>query len=108
MVTVAHGHGFPSGQATRSILYGVLAYLLGATLPRWQARVRVWMAGAMVAFLLGASPVYLGWNWPTDSLAGWALAASWLAIVVTTNTGVQRLRAPSPAHESPAPLSPPP
>ena len=79
MVTVAHGYGFPSGQATRSILVGALAYLLGGMLPRWQARVRVWVAGAMVAFLLGASPVYLGWNWPTDALAGWALAASWLA-----------------------------
>jgi magnesium-transporting ATPase (P-type) len=59
----------------------------------------------MVAFLLGASPVYLGWNWPTDALAGWALAASWLAIVVTTTTGIRRLRTPSPGAEAPAPPS---
>jgi magnesium-transporting ATPase (P-type)/membrane-associated phospholipid phosphatase len=109
MASVAHGYGFPSGQATRSILYGALAYLLGAKLPRWQARVRVWVAAAMVAFLVGASPVYLGWNWPTDALAGWALAASWLAIVVTTTTAIRRLRGASPGAEagtspSPAPL----
>src|SRR5205807_507802 len=82
--------------------------LLGAKLPRWQARVRVWVAAAMVAFLVGASPVYLGWNWPTDALAGWALAASWLAIVVTTTTAIRRLRGDSPGAEAgtppPAPL----
>lgn len=105
MVSVAHGYGFPSGQATRSILFGALAYLLGALLPRWQARVRVWMAGAMVAFVVGASPVYLGWNWPTDALAGWALAGSWLAIVITTTTGIRRLRAPSPGAEPAFPTS---
>src|SRR3989440_2890523 len=108
MASVAHGYGFPSGQATRSILYGALAYLLGAKLPRWQARVWVWVAAAMVAFLVGASPVYLGWNWPTDALAGWALAASRLAIVVTTTTAIRRLRGDSPGAEagtpSPAPL----
>ena len=96
MATVVHGYGFPSGQATRSILYGALAYLLGGRFQRWQAKVRVWAAAAMVAFLLGASPAYLGWNWPTDTLGGWALAAVWLAIVVTTTNGVRRLRAPSP------------
>ncbi len=106
MVTVAHGYGFPSGQATRSILYGALAYLLGAMLPRWQTRVRVWITGAMVAFLLGASPVYLGWNWPTDALAGWALAASWLAIVVTTTTAIRRLHTPSPVAEAATTPSP--
>src|SRR5438132_8155710 len=100
MATVAHGYGFPSGQATRSILYGALAYLLGAMLPRWQAKVRVWMAGAMLAFLVGASPFYLGWNWLSDTLAGWALAASWLAIVVTTTAGIRRLRALSPGSEA--------
>jgi magnesium-transporting ATPase (P-type)/membrane-associated phospholipid phosphatase len=105
MVTVAHGYGFPSGQATRSILYGSLAYLLGGMLARWQGRVRVWVVAAMVAFLVGASPVYLGWNWPTDALAGWAVAASWLAVVVTTTTGIRRLRAPFQRPEAAAPLS---
>ena len=102
MAAVAHGYGFPSGQATRSILYGVLAYLLGGMFPQWQAKVRVWAAAAMIAFLLGVSPVYLGWNWPTDVLGGWALAASWLAIVVTTTTGIRRLREPTPGPEAAA------
>src|SRR5438874_1331420 len=41
MATVAHGYGFPSGPAARSILYGALAYLLGGRVPQWQAKVRV-------------------------------------------------------------------
>src|SRR6266550_2334705 len=105
MASLAQGYGFPSGQATRSILYGALAYLVGGMLPQWQAKVRVWVAGAMVAFLVGASPVYLGENWPTDALAGWALAAGWLAIVVTTSTGIRRLRAPSPRVKAAHPIS---
>jgi len=105
MASLAQGYGFPSGQATRSILYGALAYLVGGMLPQWQAKVRVWVAGAMVAFLVGASPVYLGENWPTDALAGWALAAGWLAIVVTTSTGIRRLRAPSPRVKAAPPIS---
>ena len=105
MAIVAHGYGFPSGHATQSALYGALAYLLGGMLPQWRAKVRVWAGAAGVAFLLGVSRVYLGVHWPTDVLGGWALAAAWLAIVVTTTTGIRRLRSTSPGAEAATPPS---
>ncbi len=105
MAAAAHGYGFPSGHATQSALYGALAFLVGEMLPQWQAKVRVWVGAVMVAFLLGASRVYLGVHWPTDVLGGWALAAGWLAIVITTTTGIRRLRSPEQTAEAAAPPS---
>lgn len=92
MAVAAHGYGFPSARAAQSALYGALAYLAAAGLPAWQAKVRVWIGAAVLAFLVGASPVYLGTVWPTDSLAGWAVASGWLAVVFTTTTSIRRLR----------------
>jgi hypothetical protein len=39
-------------------------------------------AAADVVLLVGASPVYLGAHWLTDVLAGYALGATWLALLV--------------------------
>src|SRR5437879_714465 len=105
MAIAAHGYGFPSVAATRSALYGALGSLLAGALPEWRSKIRIWVGAAAVAFLLGAAPVYLGVEWPTDVLAGWALAAGWLAIVLTTTTSIRRLQAPSPRNRAPAPRS---
>ena len=59
--------------AESGVTPGILAGVLVAG-PRWRAAVVV-----MAAFL-GFSRVYLGYHYPSDVVAGWALAVVWLAL----------------------------
>src|SRR5690242_6151387 len=105
------GAAFPSGHATQSIaFYAMLAIVLGAGLsPR--RRAILWGAAALVVLIVGASRIYLGAHWLTDVLGGYALGASWVAIVVAvlliTSPGIGRVRpvrergqAPTPGHQN--------
>ena len=70
----AETYSFPSGHAfVPAVYFGILAGIL-ATRRRWRAAVV-----AMAAFL-GFSRVYLGYHYPSDVIAGWALAVVWLAL----------------------------
>ena len=71
----------------------------------------VWSAAVLVVLIVGASRIYLGAHWLTDVLAGYALGASWVAIVVAvlliTSSGTGRVRpvrerdqAPTPEHQN--------
>lgn len=88
---------FPSGHATQTVaFYGMLALIL--TTGR-SNRTRVWaLAGvALIAILVGASRIYLGAHWLTDVLGGYALGATWLAVIVAftlaiSNRNASRLR----------------
>src|SRR5215472_12718481 len=105
------GASFPSGHATQSAaFYAVLAIVLGAGLS-FRGRAAVWSAAALVVLIVGASRIYLGAHWLTDVLAGYALGASWVAIVVAalliTPSGTGRVRparepgqAPTPGHRN--------
>lgn len=69
---------FPSGHAALS----AVAYLtLGALLARAHSsrRIRAYFMTVAVtlAFLVGASRIYLGVHYPTDVLAGWCLGSAW-------------------------------
>jgi undecaprenyl-diphosphatase len=65
---------FPSGHAlVGTVYYWLLASAL-ATGPRGRA------GAVALGFLLGFSRVYLGYHYPSDVLAGWGLAAVWLAL----------------------------
>jgi membrane-associated phospholipid phosphatase len=76
------GAAFPSGHATQSVaFYAMLAIVLGAGLSV-RRRAILWSAAALVVFIVGASRIYLGAHWLTDVLAGYALGACWVAIVV--------------------------
>jgi len=67
-------YSFPSGHAfVPAVYFGILAGILAAG-ARWRAAVVV-----MAAFL-GFSRVYLGYHYPSDVVAGWALAVVWLAL----------------------------
>jgi membrane protein DedA with SNARE-associated domain/membrane-associated phospholipid phosphatase len=76
------GAAFPSGHATQSAaFYAMLAIVLGAGLSV-RRRAILWSAAALVALIIGASRIYLAAHWLTDVLAGYALGATWVAIVV--------------------------
>lgn len=65
---------FPSGHAMGSITLAMVLVLLA-----WHSRWRWWVAVPMAAFTLmvGLSRVYLGVHYPSDILAGWAVAIAW-------------------------------
>ena len=105
------GAAFPSGHATQSVaFYAMLAIALGAGLSI-RRRAILWCAAALVILIVGASRIYLGAHWLTDVLAGYALGATWVAIVVvvllTTSRGTGKARAaqdqghvPKPDHHN--------
>jgi membrane-associated phospholipid phosphatase len=84
------GGAFPSGHATQAVaFYDMLALVLS----RGRAvRTRAWLwgAAALVALVVGASRVYLGAHWVSDVLGGYALGATWLAIVVAVTLVARR------------------
>ena len=105
------GAAFPSGHATQSTaFYAMLAIVLGAGLSA-RRRAAVWAAAALVVLIVGASRIYLGAHWLTDVLAGYALGACWVAIVVAVllirSSGTGRVRpvrerghTPTPGHQN--------
>jgi membrane protein DedA with SNARE-associated domain/membrane-associated phospholipid phosphatase len=99
------GASFPSGHATQSAaFYAMLAIVLGAGLA-FRKRAILWVAAALVVLVVGASRIYLGAHWLTDVLAGYALGATWVAIVVvvllTTSQGTGKSKAAQ--HQGHAP-----
>lgn len=81
-LAMAHGYAFPSGHAMATTAFALgLFFVVRALSPRHQ-----WTAGAVgVVFVgfVGASRVYLGVHYPTDVLAGWALATGWVVLLAT-------------------------
>jgi membrane-associated phospholipid phosphatase len=83
------GWSFPSG--TAMVTAGVAYWLVLVTRRRGLASPPVAVAaGFVVAF--GVAMVYLRWHYPTDILAGWALAFAWVSGLWLTWAG---LRGPS-------------
>lgn len=68
-------YSFPSGNATVS-LAGVVALVL--LLPPSRLRRWIALAGAVVIPLYGLALVLLLWHYPSDVVAGWALAVAWV------------------------------
>lgn len=76
-----HTASFPSGHAAMSaIFYIALATILARLVPVYRGRVAILMVGILLALTVGVSRIWLGVHWPSDVLAGWAVAAFWLGI----------------------------
>jgi membrane protein DedA with SNARE-associated domain len=103
------GYAFPSGHTTKATaVYGMLAALLAAATPRWDRKVALWTAAALLAGLVGLSRLYLGAHWLTDVLGALALGAAWLFVLLTATRTVDALRAaPSDDHPAPPHRQPP-
>ena len=73
-----HNYSFPSGHAMGSVTLACVLVLLA-----WRTRWRWPVTVAMAAFVLlvGLSRIYLGVHYPSDILAGWAVATAWAVAV---------------------------
>jgi membrane protein DedA with SNARE-associated domain/membrane-associated phospholipid phosphatase len=75
------GFGFPSGQATAACACWGVAALLLAEGRSMRVKIELWSAAATIIALVGLAVLYLGANWWTDVLAGFALGGVWLALL---------------------------
>lgn len=101
-LTSADGHTFPSCHAATSVLVWGLVVTLAWPLLRGRGqRVTAVIAAVVIAVIVGATRAYLGTNWPTDVVGGWALGGLMLTLAVS---GLSLLRfrfAPARHHHRP-------
>lgn len=73
-------YSFPSGHAMLTAAIVATCILLA-----WQTRWRWWVlvTGGVYVASVGSSRLYLGVHYPTDIVAGWAIAAAWVVAVAT-------------------------
>lgn len=77
---------FPSGHTLNAVaILGVIAYLLILRRHTAWSRALIIVVAVLATVLVAASRVYLGHHWVTDVVAGWALGAAWLALVITAH-----------------------
>ena len=94
-VAVQHfsGLAFPSGHATQAAaVWGMLAALIAASSASWRRKVTVWTSAIVTVGLVGLTRLYLGAHWLTDVLAGWALGALWLTVLLAAARGFDHVR----------------
>lgn len=87
---------FPSGHATDSAaLYLAIGLVLAVVVFRRPlARLAVFVVGAALAAVVGASRLVLGVHWPTDVVAGWAIGSATAIVVVVSAVLLCRLQPP--------------
>lgn len=71
---------FPSGHAANGLL--VWGLLLLVAIPNMTRDKRAWAVFVPIAFLAGFTRILIDVHWATDVLAGWSLAAAWLAATI--------------------------
>jgi membrane-associated phospholipid phosphatase len=87
----AHGWSFPSGHtATSSLVFTVLALLVGALASHRAARILACLIAGLAIAVTGFSRVELGVHWATDVIASVIFVSCWLTAIAITLGG--RLR----------------
>jgi membrane-associated phospholipid phosphatase len=84
-----HGWSFPSGTAMVTMAFTSWALLAAWPWVRHRRRLALGVAAAFV-FGYGLAIVYLGWHYPSDVVAGWCLAVSWVAFLWLAATALTR------------------
>ena len=76
-------YSFPSGHSLSSFcVYGVLAGLLCAHVQSAALRKAIWSLCAVLVLAIGISRIYLGVHYPTDVIAGYVAAATWVSALL--------------------------
>lgn len=91
-LTDSSGWSFPSGHAAGAMLvYGMLAYLLVRHTPRaWH--IPIALIGILLIIFVGFSRVILQVHYFSDVLAGFVVAATWIALCVSGFEALRRRR----------------
>ncbi len=84
---------FPSGHAMNAtVVYGLLAYLIGLRLHSQRAHAWLVVAAVSIVLSIGATRVYLDVHYLSDVAAAFAAGGLWLAVCITAYTFVRRSR----------------
>lgn len=98
-LTSADGHTFPSCHAATAVLvWGLVVTLAWPWLRGRGQRITAVIAAVVIAVIAGATRAYLGTNWPTDIVGGWALGGLLLTLAVTGLSMVRFLLAATQQH----------
>lgn len=74
---------FPSGHTLNAtVIAGIVVYLVCLKVGSGWTRAAVISLGALYAFAIGLSRVFLGHHWLTDVVAAWFLGCAWLTVVI--------------------------
>jgi undecaprenyl-diphosphatase len=98
---------FPNQTAIVTASLGMLAWLLSRRFG-WRTAVASWTAAVAGSIMVAAARVFLGWDWPSGTVAATLLGALWvLVFVIAWRTRDRLSRPPEPAEPSdpdPAPV----
>lgn len=90
-LTSATGYSFPSGHALLTMsLYGFLIYLVLRYSHKSAGRNLLIFVLLFLPLLTGISRIYLGVHYPSDVLAGWAVAIGWVGTCVAGRELIRR------------------